>query len=74
MKIKEENNRLREENSRLQEDLKRKVDMIGINHINHTDEGMMEKNVKILIDHLFSQPIIAKAVGISEEYEQILSQ
>ena len=35
----------------------------------------MEKNVRILIDHLFSQPIIARAVGISEDYaEQVLNQ
>lgn len=64
LKIKEENNRLREENSKLQEELKRKVDIIGINH---QEDGLIEKNVKILIDHLFSQPIIARAVGISDD-------
>ena len=56
----------------MHEELKRKVDIIGVNY---QDDNMIEKNVKILIDHLFTQPIIAKAVGITDEYaEQLLSQ
>ena len=64
LKIKEENNRLQEENRKLHEELKRKVDIIGVNY---QDENKIENNVKILIDYLFTQPIIAKAVGITEE-------
>ena len=72
LKIKEENNRLSEENRKLHEELKRKVDIIGVNY---QDENMIEKNVKILIDHLFTQPIIAKAVGITDQYaEELLNQ
>ena len=51
LKIKEEYNRLQEENRKLQEELKRKIDLIGNNY---QEEGMIEKNVKILMDHLFS--------------------